>query len=179
MYFIVIKNEFLCYPHLIPKRTWTNCRKCYKPTNVSSFFGFSKRKYDEVSNLLIRYINICGNSSSTGCVFLWLGSNCVYVCVRACVYWCIDPYDESILLLNDRCKDSANTSLQSFQFPPRSPSGISLISFIGAKWPKLSHSSLLPKKSLISYQYGPAVVSITSSKVHSLLKSFETELLLN
>ena len=175
MYFIVIKNEFLCYPHLIPKRTWTNCRQCYKPTNVYSFLGFSKRKYDEVSNLLIRYINICGNSSSTGCVFLWLGSNCVYVCV----YWCIDPYDESILLLNDRCKDSANTSLQSFQFPPRSPSGISLISFIGAKWPKLSHSSLLPKKSLISYQYGPAVVSITSSKVHSLLKSFESELLLN
>ena len=81
MYFIVINNDFLCYPHLIPKRTWTNCRKCYKPTNVSSFFGFSKRKYDEVSNLLIRYINICGNSSSTGCVFLWLGSNRVYVCV--------------------------------------------------------------------------------------------------
>jgi hypothetical protein len=61
-----------------------------------------------------------------GSFYGWLGS--IY-------YIRIDPYDESILLLNDRCK-IVQIPLCSPQYPVSS--GISLISFIGAKWPKLS-----------------------------------------
>ena len=50
-----------------------------------AFLGFSKRKYDEVSNLLIRYINFCGNSSSSHVAASFYGW-VVIVCIGVSIH---------------------------------------------------------------------------------------------